>query len=446
MQVLKWPLHWQVLLGIVLGCLFGYFSGTSGTYHDTRLDFALYQLFGELFMNALKMLIIPLVMSSIILAVANLGEHEGFARMGFKTLIFYICTSFFAIIIGLFFVNTLQPGKSSGVSAHEAAQVVADKQSHESKQMEFLESKTKNQGNSSMLNVFRELIPSNVIQAMAEQKMLGVIIFCLLFGYFLGKTEGHRKEVTITLVDAINDIMTKMTFFVLQFLPLGVLCLIAQTSAETFSQGNVIERLLQLSQFALTVLLGLGVHSLILLPLSLILMAKVNPIKHFAAVGEALLTAFSTASSSATLPLTMECIEKRAGVSNKTSSFVLPVGATVNMDGTALYECVAVMFLAQLSGIELDVSAQFTVVMMALLTSVGVAGIPSASLVAIVIILNAVNLQLPTGQTIPMEALAIILVFDRLLDMLRTTVNVLGDTVCAVVIARSEGERTALVD
>ena len=142
----------------------------------------------------------------------------------------------------------------------------------------------------------------------------------------------------------------------------------------------------------------------------------------------------------------MECVEKRAGVSNKTTSFVLPVGATVNMDGTALYECVAVMFLAQLSGIHLDTSAQFTVVLMALLTSIGVAGIPSASLVAIVIILNAVNQQLPAGQSIPMEALAIILIFDRLFDMCRTTINVLGDTVCSVVVARSEGEKTALKD
>lgn len=446
MKVLKWPLHWQVILGIALGCLLGYLSGTFGEGAKGRIDFTLYDLLGGLFMNALKVLIIPLVMSSIIQAIANMGREEGFARMGFKTILFYSCTSLFAIVIGLFFVNMIEPGFSSGISAEEAASAVADKTSSESQKMDFLHSKTAGKDNSSMLNVFKELMPSNILMAMAEQKMLGVIVFSILFGYFLGQLEGERKKSMVTLIDGIYDIMTQMTFFVLKFLPLGVLCLIAKTSAETFSEGNVIERLLQLSQFAITALLALGTHAFIVLPLMLIVFAKVSPYKHFKSVRDALLTAFSTASSSATLPLTMECVEKRTGVSNKTASFVLPVGATVNMDGTALYECVAVMFLAQLSGIHLDASMQFTVVLMALLTSIGVAGIPSASLVAIVIILNAVNQQLPDGQAIPMEALAIILVFDRLLDMVRTMVNVLGDTVCSVVIARSEGEKTALVD
>lgn len=446
MSVLKWPLHWQVLLGIVLGCFLGYLSGTNETDLHGRLDFTLYGLLGGLFMNALKMLIIPLVMSSIIQAIANMGQQDGFARMGLKTLLFYSCTSFFAIVIGLFFVNTIQPGKSAGITANEAASAVADESSSESKKMKMLESRTAGKDNSSMLNVFRELIPSNIFKAMAEQKMLGVIVFSLLFGYFLSQIEPERKKAMLVIVDATYDIMTYMTFFILRFLPLGVLCLIAQTASETFHEGNVIERLLQLSQFAVTVLLALGTHALIVLPAMLLIFARVNPFRHFKTVRDALLTAFSTASSSATLPLTMECVEKKTGVSKKTTSFVLPVGATVNMDGTALYECVAVMFLAQLSGIHLDASAQFTVVLLALLTSIGVAGIPSASLVAIVIILNAVNQQLPAGESIPMEALAIILIFDRLLDMCRTTINVLGDTVCAVVVARSEGEKTALVD
>jgi proton glutamate symport protein len=439
-------LHWKVLLGLIFGLFAGYLSGAVFPGDESRFDFQAYDLLGGLFMSALKMLIVPLVMCSIIHAMGSLGQHGNFARLGFKTLGYYACTSLFAILIGLILVNVIKPGEGVPLNIEDFSSAVHTEGSEEMAKMKLLESRTSGKGLDSVLNVFRELIPTNIIYAMAHQKMLGMIFFSLLFGIFLNQLESSKREPLLNIFDGLTEIMVKMTFLVLKFLPFGVACLIAKTSAGTFASGHVLERLGQLSKFAITVVLSLGAHAFIIMPLFLIIVGKVKPSRHFKAMNKALLAAFSTASSSATLPLTMDCITKKAKVSKRVSSFVLPVGATVNMDGTALYECVAVMFLAQLSGIHLDMSMQFTVVLLALLTSIGVAGIPSASLVAIVIILNAVNLQLPAGQHIPMEALAVVLIFDRLLDMCRTAVNVLGDSVGAVIIAKTEGETGILED
>lgn len=444
----RWALHWQALLGIVAGGFLGFLSGEAFAPADGiiagRWDMQLYDLVGGLFMNALKMLVVPLVMTAIISAIAALGQMQGFARMGGKTLLYYLFTSASAILIGLTLVNTIAPGMESDFSAEEAARAVATEGSTEAAKMADLSGKTEGRGVDSVLNVFKELIPRNITESMANQRMLGLITFSLLFGFFMTRLREKHREVMLAFWEGAYDIMIQMTFLVLRFLPLGVACLIATTAANTFASGDVLERLSQLSMFAITVLCALAVHAFVIMPLLLGLVARVHPLRHYKAIMPALLAAFSTASSSATLPLTMDCMEKRAGVSQRVTSFVLPVGATVNMDGTALYECVAVMFLAQLSGISLDFGAQLLVVVMALLTSIGVAGIPSASLVAIVIILNAVNDNLPAGQMIPLEALAIILIFDRLLDMCRTAVNVLGDSVGTVVVARSEGEHGVL--
>ncbi len=445
----RWELHWQALLGIVLGIGLGYLSGANVDDAGAlagRWDTQIYDLFGGLFMSALKMLVVPLVMTAIISAIASLGQMQGFARMGGKTLLYYTCTSFVAVMIGLILVNAIAPGERSGLSADQAAAAVATEGSAEASKMADLTKKTEGRGTDSVLNVFRELIPTNVIDAMANQKMLGLITFSLLFGFFITRLEDKQRALMLTFFEGAYEAMIKMTFLILRFLPLGVTCLIAETTAETFAGGDVLERLTQLGMFALTAVIGLSIHAFVVMPLILTMLARVNPVRHFRAMAPALLTAFSTASSAATLPLTMECVEERAGVSKRVTSFVLPVGATVNMDGTALYECVAVMFLAQLSGISLDFGSQLLVVVMALLTSIGVAGIPSASLVAIVIILNAVNDNLPGGETIPLEALAIILIFDRLLDMCRTAINILGDSVGTVLIGRSEGETHILAE
>ncbi len=439
----RWEAPWQVLLGITLGGALGYLSGAVFAEPvaslSGRWDMQIYDLFGTLFMRGLKMLIVPLVASAIISSLASVGQLPGFGRMGAKTLAFYLGSSLLAILVGLTLVNLIRPGGAVSLTAAEAVAAAETAGSAEAGHLERLAEHTEGRGVSDILHVFVELLPENIFAAAAQNRMLGLIVFSLLFGYFMSRLEGERRTVMVAFWEGLHDVFMGITDFILRFLPLGVLCLIAQTTAKAFADGNASARLGQLGAFAATVLLGLAIHALVTLPLLLHFFARVSPRRHARAMAPAMMTAFSTASSAATLPVTLETVEGE-GVSKRVASFVLPVGATINMDGTALYECVAVLFLAQLSGVELDTSHQFLVVTLALLTSVGVAGIPSASLVAIVIILNAVNDRLPAGQHIPEAALALILVFDRLLDMCRTAVNVFGDSCAALVIARSEGE------
>lgn len=444
----RWELHWQALLGVIAGVILGYLSGhVLAPGRDGmvgRWDMQVYALIGDLVMSALQMLVVPLVMSAIVSAMASLERMQGFARLGGKTLLFYMGTGLIAILTGLALVNAIAPGKGSGLTAAEAAAAVSTAGSAEASRMAELTQKTQGHGMESVLGVFRAMIPDNVVEAMARAQMLGLITFSLLFGFFVTRLEGRQRVVMLAFWEGLYQVMIQMRLLVMRFLPPGLACLIAGTAAETFASGNALERLAQLGLFALTTILGLALHALVTLPLILMLIARVNPVRHYRAMLPALLTAFSTTSSAATLPMTIQCVEQRTGVPRRVSSFVLPIGASVNTDGTALYACVVVMFLAQLSGVSLDFANQLLIVILALLTSLGVAGIPAASLVAIVVILQAVNHNLPGGQTIRVEPLAVILVFDRLLDMCRTMVNVLGDTVAAVVVARSEGEREVL--
>jgi Na+/H+-dicarboxylate symporter len=265
--------------------------------------------------------------------------------------------------------------------------------------------------------------------------MLGLIFFALLFGYFLTRISEPYAEVQYNFWQGLFEIMMRITDWVLKFAPIGIFALVARVVAETG-----LEAFASLGWFFLTVVAALAFHVLVTMPLMLAFIGRVNPLRHYRAMAPALLTAFSTSSSSATLPLTMECVEKNAGVSNRTTSFVLPLGATVNMDGTALYECVAAIFILQAFGVDLSFATQFTIVMVALLTSIGVAAVPSASLVAITIILAAVNLP----PDLAMKGIALILAVDRILDMTRTAVNVFSDSCGAVIIGRLEGEQNIL--
>ena len=266
------------------------------------------------------------------------------------------------------------------------------------------------------------------VGAAAEGEMLGLIFFSLLFGYFMIRID-HKRALTLqSFWEGVFEVMMHITMLVMKFAPLGVFALVAKTVIAT---GFTAFKLLLV--FFFTVVLALGLHAFVTLALLLRYVAKVNPMDHYRAMFPAMLTAFSTASSSATLPLTIRCVENNAGVSNKTSSFVLPLGATINMDGTALYECVAAIFIAQAYGLDLSFAQQFLIVALALLTSIGVAGIPAASLVAISVILTAMGL--------PLEGIGLLLVTDRVLDMLRTAVNVFSDSCCAVIVAKLEGEK-----
>jgi len=417
----KLKLHWQILIALALAVLVGLAldqeTGVLGVTFYSIFDFV-----GKLFLNALKMLIVPLIISSIVVGVAGVGGTHGLGRLGGKTIGYYMATSLLAILVGLVAVNLIQPGVVQG-DPREVFGFTGDTAA--------LQEKIGDKGGGDVVEVFLRMIPTNVVEAAAQGQMLGLIFFSLLYGFFLTRITEDYAEAQYNFFQGMFEIMMRITDLIMRFAPLGVFALVARTVMDTGLAAFG-----PLALFVLTVVLALGVHFLVVLPLLLYFLGGVNPLRHYQAMGAALLTAFSTASSSATLPVTMECVEKNAGVSNKVTSFVLPLGATVNMDGTALYECVAALFIAQAYGIELSMGTQFLVVLLALLTSIGVAGIPAASLVAIAIILGAVGL--------PLEGIGLILAVDRILDMLRTAVNVYSDSCGAVIIARSEGESGVL--
>jgi Na+/H+-dicarboxylate symporter len=423
MAFLRLKLHWQILIALALAVIAGLIVGKDGTLFGLGF-YAAFDFVGQLFLNALKMLIVPLIVSSIIVGVASIGDSDNLGRLGAKTIGYYALTSFLAIIAGLAVVNLIQPGAVEG-DPTEVFGLSADATE--------LEAQFADKGADDIVAIFLRMIPTNIVAAASAGQMLGLIFFSLLYGFFMTRIANQYAEAQYNFFNGMFQIMMKITDLIMKFAPLGVFALVAKTVSSTGVAAFV-----PLAQFFFTVVIALGIHFAITLPLLLRFLGGVSPMRHYRAVSPALLTAFSTASSSATLPLTMECVEKNAGVSNKTSSFVLPLGATVNMDGTALYEGVAVMFIAQAYGIELGLATQFTVVLLALMTSIGVAGIPAASLVAIAIILSAVGL--------PLEGIGLILAVDRVLDMMRTAVNVAGDSAGAVIIAKSEGETGILED
>ena len=419
---MRLALHWQILIAIVLAAIVGHLVGQDSGF----LGVAFYDVFdfvGTLFINALKMLIVPLIASSIIVGVAGIGSSGDLGRLGGKTLLFYAITTLSAILVGLVLVNTVQPGLVNGEPAQDLLALSAD--------ADTVAAKVGEKGAGDVVEIFLRMVPPNIIEAAANGEMLGLIFFSILFGFFMTRLGHETADPLFRFWDAVFHVMMRMTEWVMLFAPIGVFGLVARTVAKTGFDAAA-----PLIVFALTVLGALLFHAAVTLPSMLRMVAKVSPLALYRAIAPALLTAFSTASSSATLPITIDCVEKNAGVPNRISSFVLPLGATVNMNGTALYECVAAMFIAQAYGLELSFGVQFSIVVIALVTSIGVAGIPSASLVAIAIILSAVGL--------PVEAIGVLFVFDRVLDMARTSINILGDACCAVIVARLEGEEGIL--
>lgn len=419
---MRLKLHWQILIALLLAVLIGWFVSPETSLLGVSLV-SIFDFVGKLFLNALKMIIVPLIVSSIIMGVSNLGSSDAFGRLGGKTLLYYVLTSTFAILIGITVVNIVQPGIVDGTPAKEMLGLSADT----SDVMQKVEGKSAGD----VVGIFLRMIPTNIVRAAAEGQMLGLIFFSLLFGFFITKIKLDTQKALQTFWQGVFDVMMLITDLVMKFAPIGVFALVAKV--VTISGLEAFKPLLT---FFFTVIIALLIHIVIVMPLLLRFVGGVSPIKHYQAMAPALLTAFSTASSSATLPVTMDCVEDRAGVSNRVTSFVLPLGATVNMDGTALYECVAAIFIAQAYGLDLTFATQFSIVVLALMTSIGVAGIPSASLVAIAIILAAIGL--------PAEGIGLILAVDRVLDMCRTSVNVFSDSCGAVIIGRTEGEKDIL--
>ncbi len=404
MRLLKIKLHWQILIALVIAVIIGYYFPGAVEYLDWM---------GKMFLRGLKMVIIPLIFASIVSGVTSIGSGKSLGRIGLKTITYYISTSLLAILTGLILVNLFKPGV--GI------------------EMGFQETVTGLSTESGKINdILIRMIPENLIDSMAKGDILPIIFFAILFGFFITQVADNYKKPLTNFFEGLFEVMMRLTMFIIRFTPLGILGIV---SGEVARNSDKLANLAgSMAIYMLTVMIGLVLHSVITLPLIIKVVARVKPLKHFKNMATPLLTAFSTVSSSATLPLTMEAVEHKSGVSNKISSFTLPLGATINMDGTALYECVAAMFIAQAYGIDLSFTEQMIVVFTALLASIGAAGIPMAGLVMITVVLTAVNL--------PLEGVGLIIAVDLILDMMRTTVNVWSDSCGAVLIARSEGEET----
>ena len=404
MKILKIKLHWQILIALVLAVFFAYYIPGGIKYVSWM---------GEIFLTALKMVIIPLILSSIISGVTSMGGGKNLGRLGAKTLLYYVSTSLIAILTGLLLVNVIRPGVGVELGFSES-----------------VDGLTENAG--SINDILMRIVPSNIFESMVNGEILPIIFFAVFFGVFISQTQNKYREMLTTFFDAFFEVMMKMTMFIIKFTPLGIFGIVSREVGRNADQlANLAG---SMAIYMLTVFLALLIHAFISLPLILRFIARVKPFKHMNNMITPLLTAFSTASSSATLPLTMEAVEHKSGVSNKVTSFTLPLGATINMDGTALYECVAAMFIAQVYGIEMHFTQQMIIVVTALLASIGAAGIPMAGLVMLTVILTAAGL--------PLEGIGLIIAVDMVLDMTRTAVNVWSDSCGAVTIARSEKEVT----
>ena len=398
-------LHWQVLVAMALGALTGLLFGAPAA---ERLGWV-----GDLFMRLLRMIIVPLVLTSIVSGVASVGGGRALGRLFGKTLGYYVLSSFLAVGVGLLMVNLIRPG----VGANMVETTAGD--------LPPLETP------SSPIDLILSIVPENVFQAAATADMLALIFFSIVFGAAITAMPEKTNKIVVDLVDALFQVMMKLTSGIITLLPIGVFALITRMVGTT---GFDAFRPLLL--YVVTIASGLTVHLFLTLPILLIVLGRISPRIHFANMREPLLIAFSTSSSGATLPVTMNAVESKVGVSNKIASFVVPMGATVNMDGTAVFECAGALFIAQVLGFDLTVGQQAIVVLTALLASIGAAAVPSAGLVVIFIVLEAIGLRGPDVNLIVGAMLAI----DRPLDMYRTAVNVFSDSCGAAIIARSEGE------
>lgn len=426
MNPIKWKFHWQILFSIALAALIAgvlrALNVDDGSTAHVIIDIC--DFLGNLFMRALKMIIVPLIATSVMCGMLSIGGERNVGKVGGKVILYYAFTGLFAILVGLLLVNIIQPGHVS----QETAELIVG----QARMDGSLTEKFDGRSFADIINFFNRMIPTNIMDSATDNgQLLGLIVFCLLFGYFINKLPIKMRAFQVDLWESLQSVMMGITQFITKFAPIGVFGLILPVILRTG-----LDIILPLILFFITVLLGLIIHMFGTLSIMLYKIGHINPIRHLKTMLPVLLTAFSSASSSATLPLTMETIEKESGVSNRISSFTLPLGATVNMDGTALYECVVVIFIAQfygvLEGFDITLITQLKVVILALLTSIGVAGIPAASLVAISLILGFVGL--------PLEAIGLVWVTDRILDMCRTSVNVYSDTCAAVIIGKLEGE------
>jgi proton glutamate symport protein len=413
-----------ILVAMAAGALSGWLIGPAGRVAGLDV-LPLFDFLGTIFINMLKMVVVPLISASIITGVATLGSGRDLGRLGIKTLGFYVITTLLAVLTALTLVNLVRPGIVNGEPAKALLALEA--------QAGDVNAVVNQHAATGVLDTLLGIVPANIIQAAADNKLLGVMFFSILFGFFLARIEMPYRQVVLDFWQGLFRVMMRITQFVMSLAPVGVFGLTARVIAKSgvHAAGPILE-------FGACVAIGILLYALIVIPLLMRLVGVARPYRLFSAMSPALLTAFSTASSAATLPLSLECLEKRANVSERIASFVMPLGTSINHVGSALYECAGAMFLAQAYGLHITFGAQFTIVILALITSMGIAGIPAASLVAIALILNAVGL--------PSEGVGVLLVLDRILDMARTSLTVFADAACSVIVARLEGEKDVLID
>ena len=417
------PLHWKIIIGLVAGIIYGIISSSIGIGQITSLWIA---PFGVIFINLLKLIAVPLVLCSLITGVASLSDLKKLSKIGGKTILMYIFTTAVSVIIGLIVVNTLKPGNAvpneikKDLKSTYIEDVIAKTGSA---------SKVKERG---VLQPLVDMIPDNFFSSASNNRNMLQIVFTAIFiGIGLIQLPKERSKPLISFFSSLNDVIIKLVEIIMQFAPIGVFALVAQTINKVAGENpnQLFELLGSLGFYMITVILGLIIHMWITYLGIIKLFTSISIKEFFKGIAPAQLLAFSTSSSGATLPVTMEQCEKELDVPEDVSSFVLPLGATINMDGTALYQAVATVFIAQALGLDLDLGAQSTIILTAVLASIGTAAVPGAGIIMLVIILESVG--------VPSEGIALILGVDRILDMIRTTTNVTGDATIAVYISRT---------
>ena len=417
----KLALHWKILIGIVLGLLFGLLMKNLAL-NEFVIDWI--KPFGTIFINLLKVIAVPLIVVSLIVGLADLKDISKLSRLGGRTVVFYLGTTFFAVCIGLLLANVIKPGSYINNEARES--LLMSFSSDASQKIELAQTAKEN----GPLQPLVDIVPDNFFRALTDNaSMLQVIFFVVLIGIGLILIEEEKAKPVVVFFKGMNDVILKIIDIIMLFSPYGVFALMASLMVEIPGFSTLGALLI----YGLTVLLGLLIMTFIFYPALLMVFAKVNPIQFFKAIAPAQLLAFSTSSSAATLPVTMECVTDNLGVDEEVSSFVLPLGATVNMDGTSLYQAVAAIFIAQAMLPEpLDFATQLMIVVTATLASIGSAAVPSAGMVMLVIVLGQAG--------IPEAGLALIFAIDRPLDMCRTVVNITSDATAATIVAKSVGK------
>lgn len=420
MRLPKLALYNRILLGFVMGIV----AGVAANQFGLTAFFSDYlKPLGAAFIRLISMVVVPLVFASLLVGTGTLSDIRRLGRMGLKTFVYYLFTTVVAIIIGLLLANVFQPGR--GLPAETKEQLLTNYRAEASAKIEQALEKP------NVAEVLLGIIPTNPARAFVEAEMLQIIFFALVFGVVLTMLPPEKSQPVLKFFDGVNETMLKLVLLIMEIAPYGVFALIAAMIAE-FGLGI----LSALAKYSVVVVLGLFIHAGVTYSVLLKIFTRLPVRKFFGGIRPAQLIAFSSSSSAATLPVTMECVEENLGVSKPVASFVLPLGATINMDGTALYQGVAAVFIAQVFGLELSLTQQALVVLTAVLASIGAAGVPGVGMITLALVLKTIG--------VPLEGIALILGVDRVLDMCRTVVNVTGDASCASVVAATEGDELSI--